>query len=116
MPACLALRAGYGALLLVAAFTALTAAAGVISTRRVQTPRPSLDGTAYLALRDPNENAAFEWINREVGGIPVIAEAYGPSYQEYARVSMNTGLPSVLGWDYHVHQRAHAWPESTGER
>ena len=22
---------------------------------------------------------------------------------------MNTGLPTILGWDYHVHQRAHDW-------
>ena len=47
----------------------------------------------------------------EIPGIPVIAEAYGPSYQDYARVSMNTGLPTVIGWDYHVHQRAHDWPD-----
>jgi DNA-binding beta-propeller fold protein YncE len=47
-------------------------------------------------------------LNKEIPGIPVIAEAYGPSYQDYARVSMNTGLPTVLGWDYHVHQRAHS--------
>ena len=41
----------------------------------------------------------------------MISEAYGPSYQDFARVSMNTGLPTVLGWDYHVHQRAHDWPD-----
>jgi sugar lactone lactonase YvrE len=95
----------------VAVFTAATATFGVITTKRVRTPRPTLDGTAYLPLRDPQEAAAFEWLNSEIGGIPVIAEAYGPSYQDYARVSMNTGLPTVLGWDYHVHQRAHAWPD-----
>jgi len=40
-----------------------------------------------------------------VKGIPVLCEAWGPSYQEFARVSMNTGLPIVVGWDYHVTQR-----------
>lgn len=98
--------------LLIAAglFTAATITAGVLSTNRVRTPRPTLDGTAYLSLRDPHEAAAFEWLNREVAGIPVIAEAYGPSYQDFARVTMNTGLPTVLGWDYHVHQRTVPWP------
>ncbi len=103
-------QAGLAVLLGVALFTAGTATYAVINTRRVETPRPTLDGTAYLPLRDPNEAAAFEWLNREIAGIPVIAEAYGPSYQDFARVSMNTGLPTVLGWDYHVHQRAQGWP------
>ena len=44
-------------------------------------------------------------------GLPVLVEAYGPSYGEYARVAMNTGLPIVLGWDYHVFQRGHGWAE-----
>ena len=26
-------------------------------------------------------------------------------------MAMNTGLPTVLGWDYHVHQRAQRWPD-----
>jgi DNA-binding beta-propeller fold protein YncE/putative effector of murein hydrolase LrgA (UPF0299 family) len=91
-----------------ALFTAGTATYGVLTTFRVKTPRPTLDGTAYLAPRDAHEAAAFEWLNKDIRGIPVIAEAYGPSYQDYARVSMNTGLPTVLGWDYHVHQRAHS--------
>ena len=37
---------------------------------------------------------------------PVLVEAAGPSYQEFGRVSMNTGLPIVLGWEYHVFQRS----------
>ncbi|GIW39925.1 MAG: hypothetical protein KatS3mg076_0502 [Candidatus Binatia bacterium] len=92
-------------------FTTVTDVVGILRTRRVETPRPTLDGTAYLRLKSPEEYAAFEWLNRNVRGIPVIVEAYGPSYQEYTRVSMNTGLPTVLGWDYHVYQRAHPWHE-----
>ncbi|HYD49098.1 MAG TPA: 6-bladed beta-propeller, partial [Terriglobales bacterium] len=75
------------------------------------TPRPTLDGMAYLRQRAPYELAAFDWLNERVQGIPVILEAHGDSYQEFTRVSMNTGLPTVLGWAYHVFQRAHPWPE-----
>jgi len=95
----------------VAVFTGGSAVYGVINTKRVRTPRPTLDGTAYLALHEAHERAAFEWLNDTIEGIPVITEAYGPSYQEYARVSMNTGLPTMLGWDYHVFQRAHPWAD-----
>ncbi len=104
-------RAGVVLLVLISTFTGVTAMRGVILTRRVQTPRPTLDGTAYLKRRDAHELAAYQWINENVPGIPVVAEAHGPSYQDYTRVSMNTGLPTVLGWDYHVHQRAHRWPD-----
>lgn len=104
-------RAGMAVLVLLSLFTGVTAVRGVIVTRRVQTPRPTLDGMAYLKLRDAHELAAFEWLNNNVPGIPVIAEAQGPSYQDFTRVSMNTGLPTVLGWEYHVHQRAHRWPD-----
>lgn len=104
-------RAGMAILVALTVFTGVTAVRGVLVTRRVQTPRPTLDGMAYLKLRDAHELAAFEWINDNVPGIPVIAEAQGPSYQDFTRVSMNTGLPTVLGWEYHVHQRAHRWPD-----
>ena len=93
---------GLVVLLALSAFTAATGVWAVVRTDRVPTPEPTLDGTAYLAEQAPLERAAFEWLNDNVAGIPVIAEAYGPSYQDYARVAMNTGLPTVLGWDYHV--------------
>jgi YYY domain-containing protein len=102
---------GLVVLLGISAFTAVTGVWAVVRTNRVPTPEPTLDGTAYIAEQAPNERAAYEWLNDNVAGIPVLAEAYGPSYQDYARVAMNTGLPIVLGWDYHVSQRAQRWPD-----
>jgi YYY domain-containing protein len=96
-----------GASLGVAAFTSLSGALGLVTHRHAEGPRFTLDGMAYLKRTDPQELAAFEWLNRNVRGLPVLAEAFGPSYGEYTRVCMNTGLPVVLGWDYHVFQRGH---------
>lgn len=104
-------QAGFVCLLGLAVFTAVTDVWAVVNIDRVRTPRPTLNGTAYLPQHSPNDSAAYAWLNENVGGIPVIAEAYGPSYQEYTRVAMNTGLPTVLGWDYHVSQRAQRWPD-----
>jgi len=61
----------------------------------------SLDGTAYLQTLYPSDYAAIQWLNRNVLGQPVILEAQGDSYTDYARVSANTGLPTVLGWTVH---------------
>ncbi len=92
-------------------FTAVTDVWAVARTRRVPGPRPTLDGTAYLSHHRPYEAAAYEWLNARIRGTPILLEAHGPSYQEFTRVAMNTGLPTVLGWDYHLSQRAHPWPE-----
>jgi len=100
-----------GASLAFAAFTSISGAWGLVTHRHTQGPRFTLDGMAYLKRTDPQELAAFEWLNRNVRGLPVLAEAYGPSYGEYTRVCMNTGLPVVLGWDYHVFQRGHRHEE-----
>lgn len=61
----------------------------------------SLDGTAYLATLYPSDYKAIQWINATIPGQPVIAEAVGDSYTDYARVSANTGLPTVIGWPVH---------------
>ena len=98
-------------LIAVGLFTASTDVWGVIHTNRVQTPKPTLDGMAYLRYRSPDELAAYDWLNSHIQGIPVMLEATGDGYQEFTRVAMNTGLPTVLGWGYHVFQRGHSWPE-----
>jgi uncharacterized membrane protein len=71
----------------------------------------TLDGISYFARNYPDDAAAIEWFNKYVSpnwtGKPVILEgtrgAYwieGPS----SRISMGTGLPTVLGWANHEQQ------------
>ncbi len=65
----------------------------------------SLDGTAFLSRQLPDDWAAIEWLRANVTGQPVIAEAAGDSYKiETDRVSMATGLPTVMGWVGHEDQ------------
>ncbi|HSW48097.1 MAG TPA: DUF2298 domain-containing protein [Candidatus Saccharimonadales bacterium] len=61
----------------------------------------NLDGTAYLQTLYPSDYEAINWINKNVTGQPVILEAQSDSYTDFARVSANTGLPTVLGWTVH---------------
>jgi len=60
-----------------------------------------LDGTKYLKSLYPTDYEAILWINKNIKGQPIILEAQGDSYTDYARVSSNTGLPTVLGWTVH---------------
>ncbi len=65
------------------------------------TIKPTLDGLAYLRQSDAAEWEAINWLNINVTGAPVILEATGDEYTPYGRVSVNTGLPTVLGWAGH---------------
>lgn len=61
----------------------------------------SLDGLALVKRFEPDEYAAVKWLNGHVSGTPVILEAPGPEYGSYARISVRTGLPTILGWPSH---------------
>lgn len=61
----------------------------------------SLNGTSYLQTLYPTDYDAIVWINNHIKGQPVMLEAQGDSYTDYARVSANTGLPTILGWGVH---------------
>lgn len=63
------------------------------------------DGFDYYRNYNPKDYQIIQWLRKNSKPGSVVAEAYGPSYQEYTRISMNTGLPTVLGWDFHVSQR-----------
>ena len=95
-----------------AIFTAATAVPTFLRKDRGNWPRGTLDGTAYLASYASGDAAAYEWINTHVRGVPVLLEAQGPSYQDFSRYSMNTGLPTVQGWEYHTQQRGHSQAET----
>ncbi|TSC87380.1 MAG: chlorArchYYY domain protein [Microgenomates group bacterium Gr01-1014_7] len=60
-----------------------------------------LDGLNYLELAYPSDYHAILWIRNNIKDQPVILEATGDSYTDYARVSSNTGLPTILGWYVH---------------
>lgn len=51
--------------------------------------------------------AAIRWLQHNVTGTPIILEAHQPSYQWAGRVATFTGLPTVLGWEWHqIQQRS----------
>jgi len=76
---------------------------------------PSVDGMEYMAharyednsrdLRLPDDFAAINWMLDNIQGSPVIVEAMAPLYHWRSRVSIYTGLPAVLGWDWHQKQQ-----------
>jgi YYY domain-containing protein len=89
---------------------------------------PGLDGWAYMETAhyyDPNgqdydlkwDLEAIYWFLDNVTGSPVILEGHTPEYRWGARYSINTGLPSVLGWNWHQRQqRAAAGDEVVWQR
>ncbi len=81
-----------------------------------------IDGLAWLAEQYPDDYEAILWLNSQkqgsptspglpagkaglrgaiMTGLPVIIEADGDSYTDYARFSAFTGLPTVVGWPVH---------------
>ena len=60
-----------------------------------------LDGLIHLRRYQPDDMAAIEWLQANVRGVAVVLEAPGGSYSQFNRVSMATGLPTLLGWDGH---------------
>jgi hypothetical protein len=52
------------------------------------------------------DRAVIAWFNDEVEGSPVILEAsFGPYRCNGSRISIATGLPSVIGWRRHEEQQ-----------
>ena len=104
------------ALLLFAALYPTLAIAARVDDRFDPGSGPSLDGWAYMETAqylDPNgprydlkwDKEGMEWLLDNVVGSPVILEGHTPEYRWGARYSINTGLPTVLGWNWHQRQQ-----------
>ncbi len=62
-----------------------------------------LDGLSWLQMEYPDDYTAILWLKENERGRPVIVEAIGESYTTFGRVSVFTGMPTILGW------RVHEW-------
>ncbi len=62
----------------------------------------NLDGTAYLAVYQPDEYEAMQWLYRAPAG--VIAESVGGSYSAHARMATHSGHQNIIGWTPHEGQ------------
>jgi uncharacterized membrane protein len=67
------------------------------------------DHDSFLPLAYDYE--AIRWMQDNVAGSPVIAEAQSfDLYRMSSRYAWFTGLPDVVGWDYHTRQHNAAIP------
>ncbi|MCO6429465.1 MAG: phospholipid carrier-dependent glycosyltransferase [Deltaproteobacteria bacterium] len=73
--------------------------------QRIDGPRPTLNGAAYLRGLNADEAAMIDWLNSNVKGAAVMLEAQKDSYGAYSRITMHTGIPIILAWEHHVKQR-----------
>jgi YYY domain-containing protein len=89
----------------------------------------TLDGMAfmpYVQYRDTNyagesvtislanDYEALRWMQSNIEGSPIVAEAHSSNpYRSIAnRVTMYTGLPAIVGWDWHQRQQRAVLPGS----
>ena len=106
-------------LILLAGITALFPILGGTAKIRdrmaVEAPH-TLDGMAYMQYAEYNESGTImdlnqdyqliRWMQNTIQGSPVIVEANsGNLYRWYSRITINTGLPGVVGWEWHQQQQ-----------
>ena len=82
---------------------------------RFETSGLALDGMAYMEtvtyfdkegpLTLKYDLDAIEWMQENIKGSPVIIEGLSDLYRWGNRISIYTGLPAVIGWDWHQRQQ-----------
>ena len=58
-----------------------------------------------VPIRLEDDRPLIDYLRNEVEGSPVIVEAVGDLYRWTGRISWYTGLPAVIGWDWHQIQQ-----------
>ena len=100
-----------------AAMYTVTATSGKIKDRWILEAPRTLDSMTYMQyaqydtygqrLELSEDYRAIRWMQDNVKGSPVIAEAAsaGRQYEWHSRFTIYTGLPDVVGWQWHQQQQ-----------
>ncbi|HSR21824.1 MAG TPA: DUF2298 domain-containing protein, partial [Anaerolineales bacterium] len=118
--------AGTGLLLAGAAFFTVSASVDKISDRMAQgvpLTLDSMDFMRYARYADYDvqmdlsaDYRAIRWMQDSVQGSPVIVEANCPEYHWCTRFTIYTGLPGVVGWNWHQRQQRTTMPQLVEQR
>jgi YYY domain-containing protein len=102
-------------LVIAAALYPIMATPGKFTDRMVQDAPHTLDGMAYMQYASYNDQnmemdlsqdyAAICWMQKNIIGSPVIVEGNVPEYRWGTRYTIYTGLPGVVGWNWHQRQQ-----------
>ncbi len=107
-----------------AALYPITAAPSKIRDRMAPNAPHTLDGMTYMAYStytDPGTGVTFQlnqdylairWMQENVQGSPVIVEGNTPEYRWGSRFTIYTGLPGVVGWNWHERQQRASLPSN----
>jgi uncharacterized membrane protein len=98
-----------------AALFTVTGASGKIRDRWIVEAPHTLDAMTFMKYAqyddfgqrmDLNQDyRAIRWMQDNIQGSPVIVEANCPEYRWCTRFTIYTGLPGVVGWNWHQRQQ-----------
>jgi YYY domain-containing protein len=109
----------FGFMFLISVLYPITATQGKAIFRFTSDVPLTLDGMEYMQytrhweggfndyIELQNDYNIIRWLQENVQGTPVIMEALSTrvTYEWGARIAINTGLPTIIGWDYHQRQQ-----------
>ncbi len=113
----------FGVLIVAALLYPLTATRAKWNIRNPNAPT-TLDGMEFMLTESYEDTgrtislapdyAALHWMQENIAGSPVVAEAYSGNYYRSIgnRVAMYTGLPTIIGWQGHQAQQRAAVPDA----
>ncbi|HEX6268859.1 MAG TPA: DUF2298 domain-containing protein [Anaerolineales bacterium] len=98
-----------------AALFTVSGTAGKIRDRWIVEAPHTLDSMTFMNYADyddfgqrmdlSEDHRAIRWMQENVQGSPVIVEANCPEYRWCTRFTIYTGLPGVVGWNFHQRQQ-----------
>jgi len=100
----------------------MTATLAKIRDRMAPDAPRTLDGMTYMQYATHHDEgaemdlsqdyAAIRWMQDNIDGSPVIVEAHLTEYRWGTRYTIYTGLPGVVGWNWHQRQQRTLLPDN----